>query len=69
MKGLPEELEKTLHRVLNNTSLTHLEIAKRTGVDRSTISKYKWSDVDIRLSQIVKILDVLGYDVVIRKRK
>lgn len=59
---------KLLTELRHKNNLYRKDLAKQTGTHQNSIGKYERGEVDPPLSVTVKLLDALGYDVVVVKR-
>jgi len=65
---LPELCEHLVLQVILRSGVKGPAIARNIGVDRRTINRYERGNTMPPLDNAVKILNDLGYDLVVRKR-
>lgn len=59
---------KTIKELRSEMKITQEELANFTGLSRIGIVKLEKEENDLKLSSLVKIANLLGFEIVIRKR-
>lgn len=62
-------IRDVLVNIMHDEGFTQNDVAKRLKISRQAMSQMLHGDNDIRLSNLIDILDVLGYSFKIVKRK
>lgn len=68
MRDLSGDLGQSIRSAVLGSKLFLEDIAKKAGISRSQISNFLWGTTDTRLTTFVRILDAVGYEIVIRKK-
>lgn len=59
---------KTIKELRSEMNITQEELANFTGLSRIGIVKLEKEENDLKLSSLIKIANLLGFEIVLRKR-
>jgi DNA-binding XRE family transcriptional regulator len=59
---------KTIKELRSEMEITQDELANFTGLSRIGVVKLEKEDNDLKLSSLIKIANLLGFEIVLRKR-
>ena len=66
--NVTEETGPLIKEIRSELKITQDELANFTGLSRIGVVKLEKGENDIKLSSLLKIAKLLGYDIVLRKR-
>ncbi|MFW6242953.1 MAG: helix-turn-helix domain-containing protein [bacterium] len=65
---LTTQILTIIRAVANNENITISEFARKAGISKSWISKLQNTDANLSLETATHLLDVVGYELVIKKK-
>ncbi len=63
-----KEIGKTIKELRSEMKITQEELANFTGLSRIGVVKLEKEENDLKLSSLIKIANLLGFEIVLRKR-
>ena len=63
-----KEIGKTIKDLRSELKVTQEELANFTGLSRVGVVKLEKEENDLKLSSLIKIANLLGFEIVLRKR-
>ena len=63
-----KEIGKTIKELRSEMKITQEELANFTGLSRIGVVKLEKEENDLKLSSLIKISNLLGFEIVLRKR-
>jgi transcriptional regulator with XRE-family HTH domain len=60
---------KTIKELRSEMKITQEELANFTGLSRIGVVKLEKEENDLKLSSLIKIANLLGFEIVLRKRR
>jgi DNA-binding XRE family transcriptional regulator len=63
-----KEIGKTIKELRSEMKITQEELANFTGLSRIGVVKLEKEENDLKLSSLIKIASLLGFEIVLRKR-
>ncbi len=63
-----KEIGKTIKELRSEMKITQEELANFTGMSRIGVVKLEKEENDLKLSSLIKIANLLGFEIVLRKR-
>jgi DNA-binding XRE family transcriptional regulator len=63
-----KEIGKTIKDLRSELKVTQEELANFTGLSRIGIVKLEKEENDLKLSSLIKIANLLGFEIILRKR-
>jgi transcriptional regulator with XRE-family HTH domain len=63
------KLTKQIKKIIADSGLSENQIALQAGIDKSALSRFRTSERSLTLASLDKMADVLGLELVTRKRK
>lgn len=63
-----KEIGKTIKDLRSEMKVTQEELANFTGLSRIGVVKLEKEENDLKLSSLIKIANLLGFEIVLRKR-
>ncbi len=64
----PKGIGKTIKEIRSEMKITQEELANFTGLSRIGVVKLEKEENDLKLSSLIKIASLLGFEVILRKR-
>jgi transcriptional regulator with XRE-family HTH domain len=64
----PKGIGKTIKDLRSEMKITQEELANFTGLSRIGVLKLEKEENDLKLSSLIKIANLLGFEIVLRKR-
>jgi transcriptional regulator with XRE-family HTH domain len=64
----PKGIGKTIKDLRSEMKITQEELANFTGLSRIGVVKLEKEENDLKLSSLIKIANLLGFEIVLRKR-
>ncbi len=64
-----KEIGSTIKDLRSDLKITQEELANFTGLSRIGIVKLEKQENDLKLSSLIKIANLLGFEIVLRKRR
>ena len=63
-----KEIGKTIKELRSEMKITQEELANFTGLSRIGVVKLEKEENDLKLSSLIKIANLLGFEIILRKR-
>ena len=63
-----KDIGKTIKELRSEMKITQEELANFTGLSRIGVVKLEKEENDLKLSSLIKIANLLGFEIVLRKR-
>lgn len=64
----PKDIGAIIKKLRNDSKVTQEELAHFSGLSRIGIVKLEKTENDLKLSSLIKIVNLLGFEIVLRKR-